>query len=158
MPPKTWSDGTTHALTSTCNDMERCYIRWNHHRFATYYIRWNHTCTDEHMHWRAHATTSRCPWQDPNVRKEPVRFDSFRFRTSTINWFGSENIYSRFYAVRPAFFWRVTIRPCSIRFGSLCGSGRFRNYMVRFGSVRPVRFGFLFVQIMRTDRRLSGRG
>ena len=87
-------------------------------------------------------------------RKEPVRFDSFQFRTVsdclTIHRFGSvrfgsENQLSRFDAVRPALFERVMVRSGSLRFGSAFGSGRFRNYSVRFGSVRPVRFGFLFL-------------
>ena len=55
-------------------------------------------------------------------RREPVRFDSFRFRTFR-NIIGS---------VRKVI--------CS---GSASGSGRFQNYTVRFGSVRPLRFGFL---------------
>ena len=32
-----------------------------------------------------------------------------------------------------------------VRFGSASGSGRFRNSTVRFGSVWPVRFGFLLL-------------
>ena len=58
--------------------------------------------------------------------------------------FGSEDDLSRFDAVRPAFFGRVVARSGLVRFGSVLGSGRFRN-SVQFGSVRPFRFGFLFL-------------
>ena len=69
-------------------------------------------------------------------RKEPVRF-------------GSENYGSRLDAVRSAFFGRVVARSDSVRFGSACGCRRFQNETVRFGSVEPVRFGFLFLPVER---------
>ena len=53
--------------------------------------------------------------------------------------------FTRFDAVRLAFFGHAVARSGSVRFGSASGSGRFRNYTVRFGSVRPVRFGFSFL-------------
>ena len=72
-------------------------------------------------------------------RKEPVRFDSFRFRTfrksiGSVRC-GSENVVSRFDAVRPSFFGRVLAQSGSVRFLPLvpAGSGR-------FGSVGSVRF------------------
>ena len=77
--------------------------------------------------------------------KEPVRFDSFRFRTFLRKLFGSvrfgaDKYFSRFDTVRTAFFGRVVARSGSVRFVSASGSGRFRNWPIRFGSVRPVRF------------------
>ena len=71
------------------------------------------------------------------LEKSSVRFGSVRF--------GSETYVSLFDAVRPAFFGRVVARSSSVRFGSASGSGRFRNYTVRFSSVRLVRFGFLLL-------------
>ena len=81
--------------------------------------------------------------------KEPVRFDSFRFR----NWFvlirfGSVrfgNRFGRFDAVRPALFNASLLGPVSVRSGSAFGSGRFRNQTARFGSAGSV---FLFVVFM----------
>ena len=75
-------------------------------------------------------------------RMEPVRLDSFRFRT--FRRF-SENKFFWFEALRPAFFGRVVVRSGSVRFVSASGSDRFQHYTVRFGSVRPVRFGLLFL-------------
>ena len=74
------------------------------------------------------------------------RFDSFRFRTfrkliGSVR-FGSEISISGFDAVRPVFFGRFVARSGSVRFVSASGSDRFQNSTVRFGSVRPVRFGF----------------
>ena len=64
-------------------------------------------------------------------RKEPVRFDSFRFRTFRKVFgsvrFGSDNYFPRFDAVRPAFFGRVVARSDSVRFGSASGSGQIHN-------------------------------
>ena len=88
----------------------------------------------------------------PHVnRKETVRFDSFRFQTfrqliDSVR-FGSELYFSRFDAVRLAFFGHVMARSSSVRFRV-----RFRpvpefNGLVRFGSVRPVRFGFSFLPV-----------
>ena len=61
-------------------------------------------------------------------RKEPLRFDSFRFRTFRkligLVQFGSGNSYFRFDAVRPALVGRVVARSGSVRFGS-AGSVRF---------------------------------
>ena len=54
--------------------------------------------------------------------------------------------FSRFDAVRLAFFGHAVARSGSGRFGSASGFGRFRNQTVRFGSVvRPLRFGFSFL-------------
>ena len=83
-------------------------------------------------------------------RKEPVRFDSFRFRTfrkliGSVR-FGSDNSISRFDVVRPAFFGRVVARSGSVRFVSVSGSGRFQ--IKQFGSVWLFRFGFLFLPVV----------
>ena len=59
--------------------------------------------------------------------REPVRFDSFRFRTFRVR-FGSEIFLFGSIRFRLRFFGRVVARSGS----------------VLFGSVRPVRFGFLF--------------
>ena len=59
--------------------------------------------------------------------------------------FGSENQCSRFDAVRPSLFGRIAAGSGSVRFVFAAGSGRFQNSTVRFGSVRPVWFGFLFI-------------
>ena len=64
--------------------------------------------------------------------------------------FGSDKWLSRFDAVRPAFFGRVVARAGSVRFVSVSGSGRFLSYTVRFHSLRPVRFGFLFLPAVQT--------
>ena len=58
---------------------------------------------------------------------------------------GSENYISQCDAVRPAFFGRVVARSGLVRFVSASGPGRFHNSMVGLGSVRSVRFGFLFL-------------
>ena len=68
---------------------------------------------------------------DNDNRKDTVRFDSFRFQTfqkliGSVR-FGSEMYFSRFDAVRPAFFGRVVARSGSVRFVSASGSGRFQN-------------------------------
>ena len=77
-------------------------------------------------------------------RKEPLRFDSFRFRNfrkliGSVR-FGSERSFSWFDAVRPALFGRVVARSDSVRSGSAVSSGRFRNSRVWFGSAGSVRF------------------
>ena len=82
----------------------------------------------------------RDSWMRDPGRK---RFDSFRFRTSrqiigSVR-FGSQNIFSRLDAVRPAFFGRVVARSGSVRFGSAFGSLRFQNETVRFASAGSVR-------------------
>ena len=76
-----------------------------------------------------------------------VRFGSGLFGDSSV-CFGSvpKCVFSRFVAVRPAFFGRFVARSGSVRFVSTSGSGRFRN-IKRFGSVRPVLFGFLFLPV-----------
>ena len=71
------------------------------------------------------------------------RFGSVRF--------GSDKYFSRFDAVQPAFFGRVVARSSPVRFVSASGSGRFRNSTVGFGSVRPVRLGFLFLPDMTRE-------
>ena len=87
----------------------------------------------------------------PIFTMEPVRFDSFRFwilrKLIGSVRFGSEQYFARFDAVRPAFFGRVVARSGSVRFVSASGSGRFQNSTALFGSVRPVRFGFLFLPV-----------
>ena len=102
---------------------------------------------------------SKCPTD----MKEPVRFDSFRFRTflrliGSVR-FGSEKYSSRFDAVRPAFFGRVVARSgsVSVRFGSSlrpvpAGSGI--NSSVRFGSAGSLRF--LFPSCLQTPRAFLG--
>ena len=84
-----------------------------------------------------------------NNRKEPGRLDSFRWRTfptliGSVG-FGSDNYLSRFDALRPAFFGRVVASSGSVRFVSASGFSRFQNETVRFGSGRPLRFGFLLL-------------
>ena len=68
-------------------------------------------------------------------RKEPARFDSFRFRDS-LNIgsvrFGLAIVlfllfFFRFDAIRPAHFERPMVRSGSVPFGSAFGSGPFRN-------------------------------
>ena len=76
--------------------------------------------------------------------KDPVRFDSFRFRTfrqfiGSVR-FRSEDSIFRFGAVRPALFGLAVARSGSFRFDFASGSGRFRSHKVRFGSVGSVRF------------------
>ena len=81
-----------------------------------------------------------------NYRKEPVRFDSFRFRTfrefiGSVR-FGSENAMSRFDLRFPDASW---LGP--VRFGSFprpVPAGSEIEWFGSAGSVRPVRFGFLF--------------
>ena len=73
-------------------------------------------------------------------RKEPVRFDSFRFRTFRkligLVRFGSKMCLSRFDAVWPPFVGRLVARFGSVRFRV-----RFRPVPELNGSVRPIRFG-----------------
>ena len=57
-------------------------------------------------------------------------FDSVRF--------GSEKYVSRFDAVRLAFFGGVVARSGPVRFRAVPAGSRIK----RFGSVRPLRFGF----------------
>ena len=58
-------------------------------------------------------------------------------------------------AVRPAFFGRVLARSGSVRSGSASGPGQFRNQAFRFGSVRPVRFGFLLLPATPTPPQID---
>ena len=63
-----------------------------------------------------------------HIRKEPVRFDSFRFRTfrkfiGSVR-FGLANYISRFDAARLVFFGRVAARSSSVRFGSAQDSSK----------------------------------
>ena len=85
----------------------------------------------------------------PDFKMSSVRFGSVRFGSEIdigskhvigLVRFGSENKISRFDAVRPALLERVMVRSGSVRFGSAFGSGRFRNFTVRFGSAGSVRF------------------
>ena len=55
--------------------------------------------------------------------------------------FGSEMYFSRFDAVRLAFFRHAVARSGSVRFGAASGSGRFRPVPELNGSVRFGRFG-----------------
>ena len=82
----------------------------------------------------------RCTYHPPprlrlfpygNDRKDSVRFDSFWFRTfrtfiGSVR-FDSYIYFTRFDAVRPAFFGRVVARSGSVRFVSASGSSRFQN-------------------------------
>ena len=91
-----------------------------------------------YIYWRLGALHTLGPW----IRKEPVRFDSFRFRT----FIGSVRTIIFPDTVRPAFF--RTYRG-SVRFGSVRFRARFwpvpkLNGSFRF-EVRPVRFGFSFL-------------
>ena len=65
-------------------------------------------------------------------------------KTSDRNRFGNV-----FFPVRRGsacvFNGRVVARSDSVRFGSASGSGQFQHYWVRFGSIRLVRFAFLFL-------------
>ena len=102
-----------------------------------------------------HATASHTSCACTHLRKEPgsvrfvsvpfskihrfgsVRFGSVRFGSVR---FGSENYISRSDAVRPAFFGRVVDWSGSVPRPVPAGPG-----IHRFGAVRPVRFGFLFL-------------
>ena len=46
-------------------------------------------------------------------------------------------------AIRPAFFECAMVRSGSVRYGSVFGSGRFRNSTVRFGRFGSVSYSFL---------------
>ena len=59
--------------------------------------------------------------------------------------FGSGNNVFWFDAVRPALFERVVARSGSVRFGSFPRPVPAGSRIKRFGSVRPLRFGFLFL-------------
>ena len=87
-------------------------------------------------------------------RKEPARFDSFQFRTfekSSFRFgsvrFGSDNLISRFDATWFGLRFLDASWLGPVRFGSVRFSILFRPLpeMVLFGSVRLVRFGFLFL-------------
>ena len=98
----------------------------------------------------ARCLPSRCPQRcrvsNVFVRKEPIRFDSFRFwifrKVLGSVRFGSEKYVSQFDTVRPVF---LPTRRGSVPFvsasGSASGSGWFQNYTFRFGLVRFGRFG-----------------
>ena len=76
-----------------------------------------------------------------HCRKEPVRFDSFQFRTfRKKNRLGSDGLFPRFDVVRPASCGRVVARSGSVRFLSASSSGRFQSETVRFGLAGSVRF------------------
>ena len=77
-----------------------------------------------------------------------IRFGCGIFKNESVR-FGSEIMFPRFDAVRPAFLRtrRGSVRFGSVRFCSASGSGRFQSYTLRFGSVGPVRFGFLFLLV-----------
>ena len=80
-------------------------------------------------------------------RKEPVRFDSFWFRTFR-KFIGSVQFGQLFAPVRRGSVCLFRTRRGSVRFGLVRFRVRFRpvpklKASVRFGSVRPVRFGFL---------------
>ena len=81
--------------------------------------------------------------------KEPLRFDSFRFRTfSKIDRFGSVRFGKVVSTVRRGSACALRTRRGSVLSGSVRFRVRFRpipklNGSVRFGSIRPVRFGFL---------------
>ena len=81
------------------------------------------------------------------IRREPVRFDSFRFRTfrKVIGSarFGSESRVSQFDAIQPVLFERIMARSGSVRLVSASGSGRFRNQTIRFGSASASSVRFL---------------
>ena len=85
-----------------------------------------------------------------SCRKEPVRFDSFRFRTfSKTHRFGSARFgqyVSRFDAVRPALFGRAVARSRT-KFASFPRPVPAGFRIKRFGSVQfgGFRFGFLFL-------------
>ena len=81
-------------------------------------------------------------------REEPVRFDSFRFRTLP-KIIGSVRFGNVIFPVRRGSACVFRTRGGSIRFGSI----RFRpvpagSRIKRFDSVRPVRFGFLLLPDM----------
>ena len=83
------------------------------------------------------------------TRKEPARFDSFRFRTFR-KFIGSVR-FSSVLKIRCPGSTRFGLRFSNapwlgpVRFGSASGSGRIQNLTVRFDSVQPVRLGFLFL-------------
>ena len=111
-----------------------------------------------HSNPAKHSSQSNWSWKPRRqgivavLRKEPVRFDRLRFRSfrkfiCSVRfgsvWFGKPNLPVRIGWACVFRTRRSSVWSGSVRFGSPSASGRFRNYTVRFSSVRPVRFGFL---------------
>ena len=91
--------------------------------------------------WTKHSSSaSRCPVPcNPAAEvalKPPIRC----FESSSSHALSCPS--ERFFSQRPG-------RSCSVRFVSASGSGQCQNSTVRFGSVRPIRFGFLFLPVIR---------
>ena len=88
-----------------------------------------------------------------------IRFGSRFVEISSVRfgsvWFGSVRLVSVFDAVWPAFSGRVVAR-----FGSFPHLFPAGSRVKRFGSVRPVRFGFLFLPVngQMAAAKTAGRG
>ena len=100
-------------------------------------------------------TSSTAALEQIKDGREPVRFDSFRFRIflkliGSVR-FGSDKLFSRFDPIRLPVE-RLMARSCSVRTVSASGSGRFQSQAVRFGSVRFGRFGSLFLPARTATR------